>query len=292
MLKANGLALGEEIGQAVIDLRANDGWDGFDNYVGSEQTGLWRPTPPMFSLPASPQWCYVAPWVLSAADQFRPAGPPPMTSEAYAADVAEVAELGRVDSQTRTEDQSEIALFWLDGAGTYTPPGHWNSLANRLIADTGASAAESARLLAQLNMALADCLDHVNPIDTVVDFMVRATNCITGFTGIREGLAAIYKITQEAQGIISNVTAAIESAEQGATAEQIANYLKIFNNAKAIVESSLDILVKQNPLRKALAISNCLEQLLAFAEGICNQVDGKPGRDKFLWKIHRARRAA
>ena len=32
-----------------------------------------------------------------------------------------------------TPAQSEIALFWADGPGTYTPPGHWISIVNQLL---------------------------------------------------------------------------------------------------------------------------------------------------------------
>ena len=33
------------------------------------------------------------------------------------------------DSTTRTADQTQIAQFWNDGVGTYTPPGAWNEIA-------------------------------------------------------------------------------------------------------------------------------------------------------------------
>jgi hypothetical protein len=47
-------------------------------------------------------------------------------------------------------------LFWADGAGTETPPGHWNSIA-QIIADTrGNTLEENARLFALLNIAMAD----------------------------------------------------------------------------------------------------------------------------------------
>ncbi len=124
-----GELLGQTVGQAIIDLRSGDGWDGFDSFTGGSGIGNWRPTPPMFALPQSPYWRYVDTWVLDAADQFRPAGPPSLTSTEYAAAVNDVKQLGAASSAVRTADQTEIALFWLDGAGTYTPPGHWNEIA-------------------------------------------------------------------------------------------------------------------------------------------------------------------
>jgi hypothetical protein len=57
---------------------------------------------------------------------------------------------------TRTPDQDQIALFWADGVGTETPPGHWNSIAQDVSAAQGNTLDENARLFALLNIALAD----------------------------------------------------------------------------------------------------------------------------------------
>jgi hypothetical protein len=60
-------------------------------------------------------------------------GPPPaLTSLQYETEYAEVKSLGKSDSATRTQDQSNIALFWADGGGTVTPPGHWNRIAQTI----------------------------------------------------------------------------------------------------------------------------------------------------------------
>jgi hypothetical protein len=89
--------------------------------------------------------------------QCRAAGPPPTPTEAlYTTDFAEVKSLGRTDSTTRTADQSEIALFWNDGVGTETPPGHWNSIAQVLAEGADLSLVESARLFALLSITTAD----------------------------------------------------------------------------------------------------------------------------------------
>jgi membrane-associated phospholipid phosphatase len=47
-------------------------------------------------------------------------------------------------------------LFWADGAGTETPPGHWNSIAQIIAAARGNTLEENARLFALLNIAMAD----------------------------------------------------------------------------------------------------------------------------------------
>lgn len=103
-----------------------------------------------------PQWPRVAPFVMNSPDQFRPAAPPELTSAEYAGAVDEVQRLGGFDSSERTPEQTAIALFWADGGGTFTPPGHWNQIAADVALARGESLAENARLFALLNIALGD----------------------------------------------------------------------------------------------------------------------------------------
>src|SRR5437762_11396291 len=91
---------------------------------------------------------------MSSSSQFRPPGPPSLDSEQYAADYNEVKELGAALGSTRTADQTQIALFWADGAGTETPPGHWNSIAQIIAAGQANTLEENARLFALLNIAM------------------------------------------------------------------------------------------------------------------------------------------
>jgi membrane-associated phospholipid phosphatase len=69
---------------------------------------------------------------------------------------SEVRALGAAVGSTRTPEQSQIALFWADGAGTETPPGHWNRIARDIAAALGNTLEENARLFALLNIAMAD----------------------------------------------------------------------------------------------------------------------------------------
>ena len=103
-----------------------------------------------------PQWPFVTPFALAHPSQFRTAGPPPLTGAAYAADLDEVRRLGRVDSAERTPEQTLIARFWADGAGTATPPGHWNQIARDVSRQRDTGLYENARTFALLNIALAD----------------------------------------------------------------------------------------------------------------------------------------
>jgi membrane-associated phospholipid phosphatase len=89
---------------------------------------------------------------MTSGAQFRPAPPPPFGSPEFEAAVAEV----RRFSDLRTAEQLEIARFWADGAGTSTPPGHWNAIAESLLRESGASAERAAHVLAMLNAAMMD----------------------------------------------------------------------------------------------------------------------------------------
>lgn len=154
--KTDGIALGQNIAGAIIAIRATDGWNDFIDYVPGNQPGDWQPTAPMFDVALLPQWADLTPFALTSPDQFTPAGPPALDSAVYAAAFNEVKALGSATGSTRTADQTEIARFWADGSGTYTPPGHWNQIASQIALEQGNSLSANARLFAQLNVALAD----------------------------------------------------------------------------------------------------------------------------------------
>lgn len=154
--KAKGIAWGEWVADQILALRANDGANAIVPPPSSSGPGVWVPTPPAFAAYLLPQWAFVTPFAMSSSSQFRPPGPPALTSEKWATDYNEVKTFGPATGSVRTADQSNIALFWADGAGTETPPGHWNTLAQDVGADLGNTMEQNARLFALLNIAMAD----------------------------------------------------------------------------------------------------------------------------------------
>ena len=154
--KTDGIALGQEVADQIISWRSTDGADKTVTYQGKTDPGSWIPTPAAFGTPLLPQWPDVTPFAMTSASQFRPPGPPALDSAKYAEEVNLVKEIGKIDSLTRTPDQSAIAKFWANGAGTFTPPGHWNQIAQEASALAGTSLEDSARLFALLNIASAD----------------------------------------------------------------------------------------------------------------------------------------
>lgn len=91
-------------------------------------------------------------WNVPNVELVRP-GPPPAPGSAEF-NVA-VNELKRY-AEKITEEQRKIANWWSDGLGTYTPPGHWNRLANDLVIEAKLNPLRSARVLAYMNMAIMD----------------------------------------------------------------------------------------------------------------------------------------
>lgn len=90
-------------------------------------------------------------WIGSPAD-VRPGPPPAVGSAEYETAKAEMLDL--VENATR--DQQEIAYFWADGFGTYTPAGHWGRIAADYIVQYRLNPLRTARTFAYMNTAMMD----------------------------------------------------------------------------------------------------------------------------------------
>jgi hypothetical protein len=154
--KARGIAAGTAAAEAMIAARQNDGRFGPSPWVPNSDPGHWQPLlnpdgTPM--LDPTPWVGGVKPFLMHSSSQFRTPGPRALGSAAYAAEVNEVKALGSVNSTVRTPEQTHIAIFW-QSAPTLT----WNRVARNLIEDSAyaVDTADSARLLAMLNLSAAD----------------------------------------------------------------------------------------------------------------------------------------
>jgi hypothetical protein len=154
--QTDGLSVGQTVANAIIAMRAHDGYDTFVDFTPQSGVGQWQPTPPDYDQALDPQWATLQPFAMTSDSQFRPAGPPDLTSQAWANAVNETVSLGSATSTTRTADQTEIAHFWADGTGTATPPGQWNRIAETVAQQQGDSLDADARLFAELDVAMGD----------------------------------------------------------------------------------------------------------------------------------------
>jgi hypothetical protein len=176
-----GLQIGTRIANSMLQWRRFDGSTDFYPYTPTNPPvpGHWQPTPPAKAPFLLPQWGDVTPFTMTSKTQFLQMPPPALDSVRYTNEFNEVKSLGALNSLTRTADQTQIARFWADGAGTETPPGHWNSIAQTVAQSKGTSLEENARLFALLNLAEADAA-------ITAWYMKRDYDFWRPLTGIRE----------------------------------------------------------------------------------------------------------
>ena len=115
--------------------------------------GQWRPTLPGEGAFAVPQLGKTTPWVIQSPTQFKFPGPPALSNAEYTRDFNEVKRVGARNSSSRTSDQTQSARFW---ASTNSPNYVWNRVAVSLATKRNFSLLENARMLAMVNVAIAD----------------------------------------------------------------------------------------------------------------------------------------
>ncbi len=149
-----GIGYGISVAARILTARANDGSTQTQaqyNYTapGAGLPGVWMP---LTSAPALlPGWGGVTPWVLRSSSQFRPEAPPALDSEQYARDYNEVKEIGAINSQTRTAEQTQIATFWLG-----SPVAIWSQPLRQLNATREFNLSQRARTFALVYLSSAD----------------------------------------------------------------------------------------------------------------------------------------
>ena len=152
---ARGVAWGESVADDIVNWRSTDGFTAvLPPYVSSLAPGRWQPTPPLFGPPLFRQFATMVPFAMASPTQFQPPPPPALDSVRYATDFAEVKAYGRLDSAVRTAHGTETALLWQADA----PVDLWDTVADTLIGDRHLGLTDAARLLAQMNIAMADAV--------------------------------------------------------------------------------------------------------------------------------------
>ncbi|MEM8945126.1 MAG: DUF6851 domain-containing protein [Planctomycetota bacterium] len=152
------IALGTAIGEVVIEARADDGSDAVVEYTTTDGIGNFQVDPLNPEVAVwGPAWGDVETFAIDSAESFAPATTPAISSEEYADSYNEVQELGSVDSQTRTADQTEAGIFWAyDREGLGTPLSLYNDVLIEIATQQGNSLEENAALFAQTSVAMAD----------------------------------------------------------------------------------------------------------------------------------------
>ena len=120
-------------------------------FTGGTAVGQWRPTPPAFGPMSAQGLAFTAMFVLDNNTQFQPPPPRGLTSSTYTDDFNAVKALGRRTGSTRTTIRPRSRRSGKGNASV-----HWNQAANQIARANHLSMSGSNRLLAVLNIAMAD----------------------------------------------------------------------------------------------------------------------------------------
>ena len=200
---AAGLALGKSVATVFLARAAGDGmrtaggspvlWKALADSATTRGEIAWVsqdiPTRP----PMLPLFGQVRAWNMTPADIVaeRPPPPPSTSSQQMKDETAEVKRA--VDHLTNT--QLAIAQKWNDGAGTYSPPGHWNDVALEYVRDASFSEVRAARVFALLNVAMHDAavgcweakFHYFNPRPSQMDPSIKTQIGLPNFPSYTSG---------------------------------------------------------------------------------------------------------
>jgi hypothetical protein len=154
--KQDGITVGKAAADAILSLRANDGFGNTVHYDCSSSplpAGEFEPNGGCGTQPVDQILAQVAPFTTIDPSCFRPGGPNPLTSETYTRDFIETRDYGRADSTIRTPEQTDIAYFWSEHAYA-----GWNRNLITLAISYRLNIRETARLFALVHTASADAL--------------------------------------------------------------------------------------------------------------------------------------
>jgi PAP2 superfamily len=201
--RANGIDLGRRVAAAILALRVGDGSQTPEPHIGAEwplnkMPGHWRQDPiSLIPLALGAHWGDCRPFVLQSTEQFRIPPPPAMTSDTYTAAYNEVKNLGGdgiVTPTQRTPEQTFIGVFWAyDGTPSLcAPPRLYNQVTVQIADRTKLEPVQLARLLALVNVAMADAGTSAWESKYHYDFWrpvtgIRESDPGTGPTGLGDG---------------------------------------------------------------------------------------------------------
>src|SRR6266478_537856 len=202
-LKNNGIAFGKQIAAAILASRVADGAEIPELHIGvdystSDLPGHWRQDPiSLIPIALGSHWGGCKPFVVKSTSQFQPPPPPALTSAAYTTAYNEAKNFGGDGIHTptqRTPEQTFIGVFWAyDGTPSLCAhPRLYNQITVQIADQTKLAPLELARLLALVNVAMADTAMSVWEAKYTYDFWrpitaIRESDPGTGPTGAGDG---------------------------------------------------------------------------------------------------------
>ena len=152
--KTDGKATGEEVAGLLIAERADDGFRVSVPYTAPNPPipGVWIPT--AATPPIGTYLPNMRPFSLDSADQFRPSGPPALSSKRWAEDYNEVKEFGSNSSTSpRTAEQTVAARFWAEA-----PVQQAHGSFRKFVLDHNLDVVEASRFMAMVTVVYGDAL--------------------------------------------------------------------------------------------------------------------------------------
>ena len=163
------IAFGDSVARAILQRAIKDGYlasRGKAKYLGSNDPGKWRPTPPDYL--DGVEWCWntMKTMVMDSASMFRPVPPPRFTMDTTSIFYKSLKEVYTIN-KSLTKEQRDIARYWDDnpfviehsghmmyGNKKITPGGHWMGICAIASKSSGADEVKTAQAYAYTSLAL------------------------------------------------------------------------------------------------------------------------------------------
>jgi hypothetical protein len=194
----NSISFGESVGKKILERTTMDQYKqtrGMPKFLGSNDTGKWRPTPPDYVDASEPHWYQIKPLLLDSAQEVRCPPPPAFNMDKNSPFFKSVEEVYNIGVHL-TDEQREIARYWDDnpfvmehsGHLMYankkiTPVGHWMGITGIACKEKKADAVQTAKAYALTSSAIFDAIiscwktkyqyQHIRPI-TVINESIDA----------------------------------------------------------------------------------------------------------------------
>jgi hypothetical protein len=155
-LIAASSSFGKAVADAVFKWAETDGYNIVKPYNPPVGQGLWVPTAPGFASAATPYWGDNRTIISGSIEGTEPPAPPPYSTDPSSPFYQMVKQVYDV-SQTLTDEQKAMAIFWRDVPGA-TSPGHWLSIVQQVVRQKAVPLDKAALAYALTGVAINDAL--------------------------------------------------------------------------------------------------------------------------------------
>ncbi|RYY61496.1 MAG: phosphatase PAP2 family protein [Chitinophagaceae bacterium] len=224
------VAFGDTIARVVLARAKTDGYvksRGKPKHLGSNDAGMWRPTPPDYL--DGVEWCWntMKTFVLDSASQFMAPPPPVYSSDTNSVFFKNVKEVYNINLHL-TDEQKLVARYWDDnpfviehsghlsfGNKKITPGGHWMGIAAIAARKTKADAILVAKGYVLTAIALYDgfiaCWDekyrsnYIRPVTVINEFIDPTWTAFLQTPPFPEYVSGHSTITRAAATVLSRL---------------------------------------------------------------------------------------